>query len=71
MTFQLKPFALASVLPGSALAAPAFAQDASTPAYTGTGISAADLNAERAKLHSQVDKYQTYPVLQASVAYRF
>jgi hypothetical protein len=43
----------------------------STPTYTGTGISPADLEAERAQLQSQVDKYQTYPVLQATLAYRF
>jgi hypothetical protein len=43
----------------------------STPTFTGAGINAADLEAERAKLQSQVDKYQTYPLLQATLAYRF
>jgi hypothetical protein len=43
----------------------------STPAVTGTGVNAADLEAERVTLQSQVDKYQTYPVLQATLAYRF
>ena len=41
------------------------------PTFTGTGVSPADLEAERAKLQSQVDKYQTFPILQASLAYRF
>jgi hypothetical protein len=42
-----------------------------TPTFTGAGMSPTDLEAERAKLQSQVDKYQTYPLLQATLAYRF
>ena len=42
-----------------------------TPTYTGTQISAADLQAERVKIQSAVSKFQTYPILQASLGYRF
>lgn len=42
-----------------------------TPTFTGMGVSAADIEAERASLQSKVDKYQTYPILQAKLAYRF
>jgi hypothetical protein len=42
-----------------------------TPTFTGSGISPADLEAERASLQSKVNDYQTYPILQASIAYRF
>lgn len=41
------------------------------PTYTGAAISAADLQAERVKVQSAVSKFQTYPIAQALLAYRF